>query len=182
MDMNEQLQALLDRQAIADCIHRNARGQDRHDLELMVSTYHPDSIDDHGDYVGPGQAYGERANAVHQAFVCHQHHLTTQNVELFGDTAHAETYYLAILRAESGTLLLASGRYIDLLERKDGEWRISTRVVTVESHADLNGAENDDLNPVFYPGTQDRSDLSFQRPLRSPRTSVEERYAARTPI
>jgi hypothetical protein len=181
MDVTEQLQQLLDRQAIADCLQRNARGQDRHDLELMASSYHPDAIDDHGDYVGPGQAYGERANAAHQAFTCHQHHLTTQSVDLFGDTAHAETYYLAILRAESGAVVLASGRYIDRLERRDGEWRLSNRVVTVESRSNLPDAENDDRDPVFYPGTQDRTDLSYQRPLRPPRTSVEDRYPARPP-
>lgn len=182
MDISEQVKELLDRQAIYDCVQRNARGQDRHDVELMASTYHPDAIDDHGHYLGSGEGYVQRAHEVHQGFVRHQHHLTTHSVELSGDTAHAETYYIAILCRESGLVLLSSGRYIDRLERRNGEWRISTRIVTVESKLDIQGGNDDDVEPMFYPGTQDRTDLSYRRPLRPPRQSVEERYGADTDI
>src|SRR5437870_7614815 len=47
-----ELQELLDRQAIADCVYRYARGLDRHDEEIYASAYHDDAIDHHGDFLG----------------------------------------------------------------------------------------------------------------------------------
>jgi hypothetical protein len=181
MDVAEKLQKLLDRQAISDCLQRHARGQDRHDLELMASCYHPDAIDDHGSWVGPGKSFGEYANnEAHLGFVRHQHHLTTQSVEIEGDSAHAETYYVAILRAESGSVLLATGRYIDRFERRNGDWRISTRVVINESSLDVGAQNNEEQDRLFFPGAQDRTDLSYQRPLRPPRQSARQPHTAAT--
>jgi hypothetical protein len=51
------LQELVDRADILDCVQRYARGIDRHDVELVASCYHPDAIDDHGLYVGPGRVW-----------------------------------------------------------------------------------------------------------------------------
>ena len=39
-DIDPGLQYLLDRQAIADCVNRYARGLDRHDDEMVASAYH----------------------------------------------------------------------------------------------------------------------------------------------
>ena len=47
-----QLQMLLDRQAILDCVQRYARGLDRHDDELTASAYHGDALDHHGGFTG----------------------------------------------------------------------------------------------------------------------------------
>ena len=46
------LRRLLDRQAITECVHRYARGLDRRDTDLLRSAYHPDAVEDHGQYVG----------------------------------------------------------------------------------------------------------------------------------
>ena len=41
-----------------------------------------------------------------------------------GDTAHAESYVLMVLRHKDGAMVtVAGGRYIDRLERRGGEWR-----------------------------------------------------------
>ena len=42
------IQHLEDRTAILDCIARHARGCDRHDVELLASTFHVDGVDEHG--------------------------------------------------------------------------------------------------------------------------------------
>ena len=175
MDISEKMQGLLDRHEVSECVHRHARGQDRHDIELMTSCYHPEAVDDHGRYVSSGQAYAEQANKVHQRFICNQHHITTQTIEVAGDTAHAESYFIAILRDEFGSVRLASGRYIDRLERKDGDWRISVRVVTVESALNVDGVAENDL-VVYHPSKRNRQDLSYQRPLTPPRQSAQERF------
>ena len=128
------LRALLDRSEIFDCIQRYARGMDRLDRELVRSAYHDDAIDDHVAFVGPVDDFIDWAFAYHASQVRHQHYVTNHTVELDGDTAHAETYYLFVGRyADRQTpLTLAGGRYVDRLERRDGLWAIAKRVCTAE--------------------------------------------------
>ena len=53
------------------------------------------------------------------------HNITTHTCEIDGDVAHAESYVMgAILNRDGVTARLLCGRYIDRLERRDGEWRI----------------------------------------------------------
>ena len=68
-----------------------------------------------------------------QAFVDHLHNLTTHTVDIDGDTAHAETYVIGTMRIRDGkTLSLMGGRYLDRLERRNGQWRIVLRRCTIE--------------------------------------------------
>ena len=46
------VQRLLDRQAISDCVHRYSRGLDRHDDAMVASCYWDDAIDEHGPFTG----------------------------------------------------------------------------------------------------------------------------------
>ena len=43
-----ELQALLDRQAIADVLNAYCRAIDRADLDLLAAAYHSDATEDHG--------------------------------------------------------------------------------------------------------------------------------------
>ncbi|RHW26236.1 hypothetical protein D0Z08_14775 [Nocardioides immobilis] len=56
-----QLMELWDKQALHDNIMLYVRAADRHDRELMRTTYWEDSWDDHGSYVGPGQGWVDAA-------------------------------------------------------------------------------------------------------------------------
>src|SRR5665213_2587570 len=162
-----QLQALLDREAIRDCIHRFARGLDRHDDELVASCYHEGALDRHGDFVGSAAQFIQWANALHAAdWIAHHHHLTTHTVELDGDTAHAETYCIgAFLRRDEPIVDIAGGRYIDRLERRDGEWRIAAREAVIEWACAADGAASRFSFGVSSDGSWDRSDPSYRRPL-----------------
>jgi ketosteroid isomerase-like protein len=174
-ELVERVQELLDRKAILDCLQRYARGIDRHDADLVASCYHPDAVDDHGLYVGSGRGLAEWANnEAHRGSIRHQHHLTNHSVEIDGDTAHAETYYLVVMRSESGAVTLGSGRYLDRFERRAGEWRIAARVVIVETSSDLGASDMSDLDRAFAPPAQDHSDPSYQRPLVVRRRSAED--------
>ena len=93
------LRRLLDRQAIADCVHRYARGLDRRDEELLRSAYHPDAVEDHGQYVGGLDGLVAYLMDVHAPFAGYQRHVTTQNVDIDGDDAHAESYFLSVIRS-----------------------------------------------------------------------------------
>ncbi len=64
------------------------------------------------------------------------------------------------------TCIIAPGRYIDQLERRDGEWRILLRRCTVEMSAQ--GTTEFLHSPAvkgFPKGVWDRDDLSYERPL-----------------
>lgn len=158
------LRRLLDRQAIIDCIHRYARGLDRRDEELLRSAYHSDAIEDHGAYIGGVDGLVEYLFKVHEPFAGDQRHITTSNIDIDGDEAHAESYFLsAIPIDQADKLMLTAGRYVDRLQRRDGEWRISRRVVVLEWHGAMKGGR---VEPKLHIGPRlDCDDTSYQRPL-----------------
>lgn len=168
--LEAKLQDLLDRQAIFDCIKRNSRGNDRFDVELITSSYHADSIHELGQKQISGREYGEHANAAHRAlFDANLHNVTMHMCEIDGDVAHAESYSVGIFLDKGGeTGRILAGRYIDRLERREGEWRIVLRRATVEiaikGEATLpNGATLPGSG--YLTGQRDRTDPSYERPL-----------------
>jgi hypothetical protein len=164
--VDETVQRLADRQAILDCLTRYSRGLDRHDEELIASAFHDDALDNHGDFVGDGKDLALWGNALHaHDFDAHQHFLTTHTADIDGDTAHTETYWLAVLRRkESGRSVMIGGRYVDRLERRDGVWKIAVRRTVMESIAEA------DRPPFprwkyYVKGHWDHDDISYARPL-----------------
>lgn len=156
-----------DRREIADCLHRLARGIDRLDEALIRSSYHPDAYDYHGSFFEGGVeelVQWLRTSHVHRPSSLHL--LTNITIDLDGDTAHVETYFMApIRREEADRLALACGRYVDRFERRHGDWRILVRVVVTDMISDMRAipiASEDDL------GRRDRSDISYRRPLAGP--------------
>lgn len=161
---------LMDRTAILDCIVRHARGCDRHDIDLITAAYHPDAVDEHGSIRNAGPAYGEWANRTHAATSqVHTHNITTHSCDIDGDVAHADSYAIVVLLGSDGkTAQFISGRYIDRLERRDGEWRIALRRSTVETMfvADARVLQSPFFKEQgYHSGTRDRRDLSYERPL-----------------
>jgi hypothetical protein len=128
-----QVQLLLDKEAIRDVIARAVRGVDRLDAASLTSAFHPDGVDEHhgtpftGDRIGEELTTRERASMLMTSL-----HITTQTIRVQGDAAGVESYYLGVHRpaAMDGTRrLISSGRMLDRLERRDGEWRIIHRDV-----------------------------------------------------
>jgi len=168
--IERKLQYLTDRQEILDCVTRNSRGNDRFDTELVSSSYHTDGIHDLGHNRIPGPDYGIHANHAHKAISeTSLHNVTMQSCEINGDIAHAESYVIGMFadKGAANSRMLA-GRYLDRLEKRDGEWRITLRRATVEvvmeGKAILpNG--NKILGSGYLKGSRDQSDPSYQRPL-----------------
>jgi SnoaL-like domain len=158
------LRGLLDRQSIVDCIHRYARGVDRGDEELVRSAYHPDAVEDHGAYIGELGGLVGFLGAAHRPFDTYQRYVSNTTIDLDGDAAHAESYYFCILRRDDRDRLLANGgRYVDRLERRDGEWRIARRVVVMEWEGAIEGGAP--RFPFSVAPSRDRDDVSYRRPL-----------------
>ena len=180
--LEKKIQYLTDRQEILDCISRNARGCDRHDSEMLSSSYHQDGVDEHGAAnVFPGQQYHEWANEVHsKGSIQNMHNITTHYCEIDGDVAYAESYSIGLFfnaDGESGRLL--AGRYIDKLERRNGEWKISLRRCTVEvgmtaDAAFMNTAYFREMG--FLKGLRDTNDVWYQRPLNVDETPAGHRW------
>lgn len=170
-DLETQLRDLLDRDAILQVIHRMARGLDRVDNDLVLSCYWPEAIDDHTQYVGRPEGFVAYADRMTLSFASCQHGLMTHNCELDGDSAHCETYYTFIATAAEPPHFMASGRYVDHFQKRDGEWRILKRFTVVDGTYDLSPSQSTANMPSPYaPGelqvALDRSDLSYQRPVQ----------------
>ena len=169
--LEDHVRLLRDRQAILDAITAYCRGIDRLDRELVLSAFHPDAVDDHGMFVGSPQEFVDWAFALHSAeHASHQHSISNHFCELDGDTAHSETYWMvSTIGRESGNLAIAGGRYLDRFERREGVWRIATRVCVPDwrgvpgptwlSHEAAEALAGGGIT------ARDRTDQSYQRPL-----------------
>lgn len=161
------VQHLKDRQDIIDVIVRESRGRDRHDTELTASCYWPEGADEHGPVPFPASDYPEIANKGHAfAFGMNQHNLANHSCEIDGDTAYCETYVVGTMLSHDGlTCTVAAGRYMDQLERRNGEWRILWRRSTVETamQGDASWLHSPPVKG-FLKGTRNREDLSYHRP------------------
>ena len=166
--LRRDVQYVKDRLDILDCVNRQSRGHDRHDVELMTSVYHADGVDEHGSVVNAGPEYGEWANRQHAAaFAEHLHHITTHTCEIDGDVAHCESYVIGALVSRDGSsTTLAGGRYVDRLERRDGEWRIALRRCTIEWAVPGRSILESGAFAGFLKGRWDTSDPSYARPLQ----------------
>jgi hypothetical protein len=162
---DDRIRYLLDRLEIYDCLVRYVRGLDRHDSDLIGSAFWPDAQVNYGVlFSGPRDEFVEWANELESQNEYHSHHISTQTVDFEGDTAHVETYVMYIVRTHEGTERLGAGRYLDVLERRDGEWRISLR----EFLAEMGNVGSESLliqNPWTERGRWDHDDPSYRRPL-----------------
>ena len=150
---------LIDRKAIRDCVNEYAQAVDRHDGPRIAAVFHPDAIDDHGRYVGGVPGFIDWVNGVHAAHEeAHAHNVTTHSCAIDGDSAHAESYIIWVLRHRGGRrVLFGSGRYLDRLERRDGAWRIALRRVVREMRFECDAGPAH-LLQLFPAGRWDKED------------------------
>lgn len=156
---------MKDRQEIYDCLMRYCRGIDRLDREVLLSAYHPGALDDHGDYVGPVEGFADHVldlHATHQQVT--QHHITNHRCSIEGDTANTESYYLfRSLNKEPPLYTMASGRYLDRLERRDGRWGIVERICLVEIRNEHWAPTGTEGEGIYMEHSRDRNDPSYAR-------------------
>jgi hypothetical protein len=182
------LKDLVDRRDIGAVLTRYSRALDRADLDLMKSVYWHDGVDNHGVFNGNAAAFCEFIiREIRNWFEVTTHNLLNVRIDVDGDHAAAETIHYAYhkVRAEKvdeifGARYLtmfdrksldrehhvfyAGARYVDLLSRRDGEWRILRRQVV--SDWNDNGPSGEVLDQgmpaTLHPrGRRDPSDLVF---------------------
>ena len=135
-----ELQALLDKQAIRECLHRYVRGMDRQDFEMALSAWNPGGRAKYEDAVyegsesGDPEAFMRFAAMAHQDFECFTHQLTNVLIRVDGETAESEAYLLQVLiigRTKSSSefvLRLHTGRYLDRWSKIRGARGIDERL------------------------------------------------------
>lgn len=136
----EELNGFLDREKIRDCIARLARGEDRRDPLLITASYWPDSTTDYGVWSGDFAAYLAWVVPGADAIKVTQHVLGQSLIALDGDIARVETHVSSYHRVDMGEGdrdTLIGGRYLDRLEKRDGEWRIAERTMLYDWHQDF---------------------------------------------
>jgi len=173
-DRQTRLDALLDKQDILDCLTRFSRGMDRFDRGLFLSAFHDDATIAAGPFVGsPTELYDWAAPMHEQGQAATHHNLLNVTYDIQGDVAHTETYYLFVGRNRDDSNWIAGGRYIDRLERRDGEWRISLRTNAIEwsGLAPTLPIPFADVPGIFDNGAPSRGkdDPSYRRPLANVR-------------
>lgn len=129
--MEAALQELLDKKACEEVILRYGRTLDWLDADGQAECFWPDAQIDYGFFAGSGADWVPTVMAVEQDSVRRWHLATNVLVTVSGATARGECYGIAVgtLRSEDGQLndTMFGGRYLDELEKRDGEWRIVKR-------------------------------------------------------
>jgi 3-phenylpropionate/cinnamic acid dioxygenase small subunit len=139
---------------------------DRYDAERAISCFHPDAIDEHGhlyqglasDFIRWGMD-PNRSGAATRI----QHALSNMRIEVHGDVAASQTYVLAThvkTEADGETYIVwFGGRYLDRLERREGQWKIAYRRVIMDW--DLRVPYQPAYPPDLWPtGSRSRDDES----------------------
>lgn len=169
LQRDPELQKLIDRQEIYDCMIRYCRGVDRLDAELVRSAYHPDGIDDHGGYVGPRDSFVKWGqNVCATLWDACMHVIGNHSCEIEGNRAHTETYYIHIAICKDGSREIRAGRYIQQYEKRNGRWGIIESICTMDCDQPELDASADGMGigkGVFHPVHRNHSDPSYARPL-----------------
>jgi hypothetical protein len=169
--IDSEIQALLDKQAIYETIIRYCRGLDRFDVELMRSAWHPDAIYEHGGhYNGNAYEFCDMAIAFLKPFGPMAHMICQVHIELKDDRAHAESYGLAYQRLEKDGLsfdCVIGARLLDHFEKRNGEWKIAHRRAILDWNNDIPNVETwgkglyGQWDTTEYGGRKDKTDPSY---------------------
>lgn len=168
--IENELTRIRDDADILSVLRRYARGLDRHDVDILETVFWPDAQVNYGKFSGERDEFIPWANFVHErATVRHEHHMTTHSVVYHGIQASVETYVIFFLR-ELGeeTTIIGGARYLDLFEKRDGEWGILAREfvpdIQIRANSTYSGQYEEMFSSYTGGGTWDKDDPSYRIP------------------
>jgi ketosteroid isomerase-like protein len=135
-DLEARLRLLEDKQAIAERMHAYGHALDYGRRDAWLDCWTEDAVLDwpHGTFTGLaeiGRAFDEHT---HAPDYFHKHIVVDPLIELAGDLARVESYFLRVDESPAGPIVRSMGRYRDrLLRCGDGNWRLSERLTDLES-------------------------------------------------
>jgi len=161
---------LLHKEAIRDVIMRYSRAIDRIDADLLRSVYWPDGWDSHSIFEGSVDEFIPWVTDTLSQMISTQHFLGNISIDLEGDQAYTEVYFIAHhkVEAQDGSQQdsIAAGRYLDHFERRQDEWRIKHRRAIFDWDLNQASTSNWDSLPakeIMQRGVRGRSDLVYDR-------------------
>ena len=179
---------LRDREAIREVIHRYCQAVDRCDLEMLKGCYHPDGYDDHGFFGCNALQFSDYVVPCLESVDSTVHAITNTRIQLDGDRASCSSQWSVIHRLkqnEGFTDFWHQGRYLDVFEKRDGEWKIAHRVIvgdmdrwieTLDIQSQALGDENAPLSGCR--GLKDPGYLGFDLLKHKPdRPAMEDLWA-----
>jgi len=160
------IEDLLAQSEILDVQMRYCRAADRVDFDLFRTCFHPDAQLVFSFFSGGVDEFIAMAAGSLSGFVATTHATTNHLVTVDGDRATPEFCALATHRIAANERgperdYITAIRYLDRMERRDGEWRISRRQCI------LDWARTDPV-PEYCEGAKtgegrrDREDPSYQ--------------------
>lgn len=93
------------------------------------------------------------------------HYLSNILVEIDGHRAQAESYGTAVHRGDKQhpeRNLVVGFRFVDVLEKRSGQWRIEKRVATTEWVSRHNEQNEWPIPDAMRRGQRDKSDIIYQ--------------------
>ena len=185
--------ATADRHAIENVLGIYCRALDRLDLELLKSVYHADGFDDHGTMKLNAHEFAEQIIVkMREATLYGMHTLTQTIIDVQGDKATSEATYIGLHVVAGGEISVGSffgpryleaqkkaglvdqrhvylcgGRYLDVLHKRDGLWKIFLRKMTNEFAICQPDYPTDEGIPAaFFTGSRrDKQDPVYQLTL-----------------
>jgi hypothetical protein len=138
---------ITDRFMIQDLMYRWCRAVDRLDRQAMLDIFWPGAIDSHGPYIGPADRLVDWILVRHKPIKTSSHFVGNMLIEFATpDLALMETYVRTIQQyppdgkqslaqltggatgdPDSAMDMFTSSRYMDHVERRDGQWRVARR-------------------------------------------------------
>jgi hypothetical protein len=132
--VDDRLDELESRTAIAALVARYCHAVDHRDLDLFMSLWHDDGtlniLGGRGVFHGTQELQNSQAG-VAKAWARTWHWTTNSTVTFTGsDDARVRSDVFAICeRHDDGDICLVGGTYHDFVERRDGAWKFSERVI-----------------------------------------------------
>jgi ketosteroid isomerase-like protein len=163
------LQEMLDEFHLRRLVHAYCRAVDRGDLAQLQNLYHHDAVDAHGGFSAGGADDFLNQLAASRPYIrSMQHHITTVNFAVSGDTAEGEIYMIATHTLATGdgkVDVVVGGRYLDKYEKRNGAWKFVNRTIVTDC-AYVNDPSTVDLShPITRDtprGTPDANDPSYR--------------------
>jgi hypothetical protein len=165
--MQDEITEIRDHQHIRLVLERYCRGIDRLDAALLNSVYWDDAQDNHGIYNGPARGFAEFIIPyMRDTWTSTTHMIGQSNIQVDGTRAAAETVFVAHhIRPDGDGMAddVASGRYADVLEARNGEWRLLDRVVVMDWIYTHSGLARGGIDPaVFVVGQRGAEDFGYR--------------------
>lgn len=163
--MDPRVQELLDHHEIRKVLATYCHACDRADEALMASTYTgADSFDDHGLVRAAGPEYARQMTALVVGRTEAVSHILGQSlINVDGDSAVAETFFLGLMRLlpdDNGVARLnqLAGRFVDQFERVQGSWKIRHRTCVRDTSITFRVEEDMQATYGMAAGTRDAAD------------------------